>query len=948
MNRRRTALTAALVVALTVPATASAATAAGSSAPSVVSTADPQDAALLRLRADADGAIRVHRDQDGRVDFLSSVDGDGVLAGSGRPITSFTRQVDTYGEAFGIDGDDSTAVVQETIDSATGTVVRSQQRVDGVPVFGGQVVMSLDDDEDVVSVLAATTDATSVARTVVPVTTARRTALAVTAKAHDVPARSLTATDRGRLLYDPALVHLTDPAGPRPVWEFEVGNGAGVRERVLVGTGRGEVVLHFDDAPSALERRICDNANTRIFYSDAPVPACAVAPERVEGEDPSPVADVNAVYDNIGATHDVYDEVAGIDLTDLIGTEVAGTKSLMSTVRWCVIDDNCPYSNAFWDGTQVVFGDGWGAADDVVAHELTHGYVEKTAGLFSLNQSGALNESLADTIGEIVDHRNAASTESDADWVLGEDLPGVGVARSMSDPTLTDQPDRMTSPKYVTSDLTFGLDGIHENGGVGNKTAYLISQGGDFNTRTLTGIDAGDPSLSKTALLYLEVIPKLTSGSQYADLGRALRSTCAELAADTTTGFTDADCESVGIAVEATELSSRPTDPRASHREAPNSCTVGNRRVEVWRDDDGASVFGFSRGALWHRTPAGETPSYARSGTSSWFGLDPDPNLDGQASSNLTSRSFVVPRSQASYLHFDHAYVFEYYENENGSQGEYLDGGQVLVQTLTRGRWTTRYVPSINGPSRTSPDIAGRIFGGDSRGYGSSRFNLSALGGQTARVVFRVAGDADISYIGWWVDDIRFYTCPDVVASQPRTTVSAGMRGVAVSWTRPTYVGTRPIASYRVTRSRGPARTLPATARRTTFTPVNPNLALTIRVAAVAADSSVGAPATVRVYPTVTRVSSSQARVGRNRPFTVTGTVVRRGAAAAVRGMPVVLQRRAVDQSTWQTVAYGRTGARGTRSWSVSQTGPRVYRVLSRGVATTFGSTSLGLRVRMR
>jgi len=935
-------------MALTVPATASAASAAGASTRPVVTTADPEDAALLRLRADADGAVRVHRDPDGRVDFVGSVDGEGVLAGSARPATSFARQVEKYGEAFGIDGQDSTAVVEDTIDSATGTVVRSQQRVDGVPVFGGQVVMSLDDDEDVVSITADTTAATSVARTVVPVATARRTALRVTAKAHDVPVRSLTARDRGRVLYDPAIVHQTDPAGPRPVWEFEVADGAGIRERVLVGTGRGEVVLHFDDAPSVLDRRICDNANTRIFYSDAPVPTCTVAPDRVEGGAASSVADVNDVYDNIGATHDVYDEIAGIDLTDLIGTEVDGQKSLMSIVRWCVVDDSCPYSNAFWDGSQVVFGEGWGAADDVVAHELTHGYVEKTAALFSLNQSGALNESFGDTIGEIVDHRNAASTESDADWALGEDLPGVGIAGSMKDPTLSGQPDRMTSPKYVTSDLTFGIDGIHENGGVGNKTAYLISQGSDdFNGRTLTGIDAGDASLSKTALLYLEVIPKLTSGAQYADLGRALRSTCAELAAAGTAGFTDADCESVGIAVEATELSSRPTDPRASHREAPYSCTVGHRRVDVWRDDDGASVFGFTRGALWHRTPEGNTPTYARSGDSSWFGLDPDPSLDGRSTSNLTSRSFVVPRSQSSYLHFDHAYVFEYYENETGSRGEYLDGGQVLVQTLTRGRWTTRYVPSINGPSRTSADIPGRIFGGDSRGYGSSRFNLSSLAGQTVRVVFRVVGDMDIAYIGWWVDDVRFYTCPDSVASPPRMTVSAGMRGVAVSWTPPAYLG-GPVASYRVTRSRGPARTLPATARRTTFTPVNPNVPLTISVAAVAADTSVGAPATVRVYPTVTRVSSSLARVGRNRPFSVTGKVVRRGTAAAVRMMPVVLQRRAVDQSSWRTVAYGRTGPGGTRTWSVAQSGPMVYRVLARGVSTTFGSTSTGQVVRIR
>ncbi len=110
----------------------------------------------------------------------------------------------------------------------------------------------------------------------------------------------------------------------------------------------------------------------------------------------------------------------------------------MATVRWCFATTSSARTpNAFWDGTQMVFGTGYATADDVVGHELTHGYVErKTAGLFALNQSGALDESLADTIGEIVDHRNPASTENDDDWVVGEDLPGAGTSRSMQDPTL--------------------------------------------------------------------------------------------------------------------------------------------------------------------------------------------------------------------------------------------------------------------------------------------------------------------------------------------------------------------------------------------------------------------------------------------------------------------------------------------------------------------------------
>ena len=92
--------------------------------------------------------------------------------------------------------------------------------------------------------------------------------------------------------------------------------------------------------------------------------------------------DVNAAYDHLGAASAAYQELAAKDLTNIIGT---GTpKKLMATVRWCFGDEDCPFPNAFWDGTQMVFGTGYAGADDAVAHELTHGYVERTSALFSV------------------------------------------------------------------------------------------------------------------------------------------------------------------------------------------------------------------------------------------------------------------------------------------------------------------------------------------------------------------------------------------------------------------------------------------------------------------------------------------------------------------------------------------------------------------------------------
>ena len=56
------------------------------------------------------------------------------------------------------------------------------------------------------------------------------------------------------------------------------------------------------------------------------------------------------------------------------------------------------------------YGAGYAGADDVVGHEITHGVIDRNSDLFYWGQSGAINESLADVMGEIVDHRNTLVT----------------------------------------------------------------------------------------------------------------------------------------------------------------------------------------------------------------------------------------------------------------------------------------------------------------------------------------------------------------------------------------------------------------------------------------------------------------------------------------------------------------------------------------------------------
>lgn len=129
-------------------------------------------------------------------------------------------------------------------------------------------------------------------------------------------------------------------------------------------------------------------------------------------------------------------------------------------------------NNAAWIGDKMIYGDGDGqeftglaGANDVVAHEITHGVTQETAGLEYKDQSGALNESFSDVFGYFVD---------DKDFLMGEDVytPNIegDALRSMSDPEKYGQPANMKDYVHTESDN----GGVHTNSGIPNKAAYNV------------------------------------------------------------------------------------------------------------------------------------------------------------------------------------------------------------------------------------------------------------------------------------------------------------------------------------------------------------------------------------------------------------------------------------------------------------------------------------------
>ncbi len=149
------------------------------------------------------------------------------------------------------------------------------------------------------------------------------------------------------------------------------------------------------------------------------------------------------------------------------------------------------YDNAFWDGTQLVFGDGDGQIFDrftkpvdVLGHELTHAVTEHSAALRYQDQSGALNESVSDVFGTCLKQWLLAQGVDEADWLIGAGLfmPGV-TARGLrdmanpgtayDDPRLGKDPQGASMDEYVDTNDDNG--GVHLNSGIPNRAFHLAA-----------------------------------------------------------------------------------------------------------------------------------------------------------------------------------------------------------------------------------------------------------------------------------------------------------------------------------------------------------------------------------------------------------------------------------------------------------------------------------------
>lgn len=677
-----------------------------------------------------------------------------VAAKRQKPIpTSFAASVsavergkkflDLYGAAFGITSSNQIQLQRPTSPDKLGMEhVRFQQVKNGVPVRGGEIILHLR-GANATAITAKTLPDSDLAKVA---TTPTLTAAQAITTAKELLAKQLNITDA--TLSIPKLEIFNQGlfenyrSSTHLAWFIEA-TKLGLREQIWIDAERGAVLLHFNQVANALNREV---------YTANDLDELPGELIRSEGESATGDADADAAYDYAGDTYNYFFTQHGRDSYNDKGAKI------ISTVHYCEYDWLseeliCPYENAFWDGTQMAYGEGFSLADDVVAHELTHAVTEKSAVLAYYMQSGALNESYSDIFGETVDLTNNKGTDTAAvRWYEAEDLDD-GPVRNMLDPHEFYDPAKVSDSDLFICHNTDDLGGVHTNSGVPNHSYALMVDGGTYNGQTITGI-----GLTKAGKIqYRSLVAYLTATADFQANYTAVQQACTDLIG--TAGITANDCVQVKKALDAVEMNFNVCTPP----EVPALCPVGQVPTNLFFDDLENIISGkwatadISGDDINHWAEGKGTPDIywmlvPTSGLYHFWGYDYD--WIGDSVVKMTSNVTLPANARMQFNHafdFECGYdggVIEYSVNNGtywGDAGNLITDGHKYKYTLTE--------------ASDNPIGGRKAFTCKSFGYAASQLNLNSLAGQNVRFRFRIGTDKSGAADGWVIDDIRVYTC---------------------------------------------------------------------------------------------------------------------------------------------------------------------------------------------
>jgi vibriolysin len=239
----------------------------------------------------------------------------------------------------------------------------------------------------------------------------------------------------------------------------------------------GSILGRYTDIHTALNRAVYSANNGTSLPGTL---------KRSEGQAATGDAHVDGNYDKLGGTYNCYKTNFNRDSYNNAGAQ------LKSTVHY-----SSNYVNAYWNGTQMVYGDGngvdsgmLGLSADVTTHELTHAVTENESNLTYSGESGGLNEAMSDIFGAYCESWASGTwATTNAVFMVGDDIWTPATAgdalRYMYDPAKDG-----VSLDYWTS--TAGSKDVHYSSGIANLAFTLLSKGGTHprgkSTVNVTGI----------------------------------------------------------------------------------------------------------------------------------------------------------------------------------------------------------------------------------------------------------------------------------------------------------------------------------------------------------------------------------------------------------------------------------------------------------------------------
>jgi Zn-dependent metalloprotease len=433
-------------------------------------------------------------------------------------------------QAEGIEDFESLGVFRDDLGQ---THVRLQEKLHGRPVIGAEYIVHADENGNVFAANGRFTPGRKLPRE-------------ATVDGWSAIQRAAEQAGISNGTYDawPELVYVVNDRGNAFLaWSVKtayVSENGEELDILYADATSGDLVLRAPQIHRARNRATYNGNNTTTL------PGTLVLTETGGSTTDSAISTAHA---HAATSYDYYSSVHGRDSYNNAGAQIKTT-----------VHHDVNYNNAFWNGSQLVYGDGDGSqfymlgnALDVGAHELTHAVTTYSANLTYSNESGALNEGTSDIMAAAVEAWKDGAVSSDT-WKVGEDITTPGTAgdalRYMNDP-VADGSSYDYYPTRYTGTGDYG--GVHLNSGIANLAFKLMVTGGTHPRGKTSNVV---PALSTTAttsinmgakIWYRALTVYMNSSTNFAGARTATANAATDLYGATAAAAVHAAWDAVGV-----------------------------------------------------------------------------------------------------------------------------------------------------------------------------------------------------------------------------------------------------------------------------------------------------------------------------------------------------------------------------------------------------------------